>query len=192
MFRNYRARLILLCCLASPLANAANVDLTTFTLTRGPDLGSEVSSTEAYLDPNSSLSSSLVTNIASFEWNFTAYAPEDAIAYFGTTAQIGNTLLATSDTVHHFGTTFWQTYNFATPYTGPLSFAMLGEEQTAVVLKIRNVVISDIPSLPNNPTVPAVPEPESYAMLVAGLGLMAGISRRRAKRNAQGAAAVQA
>jgi hypothetical protein len=29
-----------------------------------------------------------------------------------------------------------------------------------------------------------VPEPETYAMLLAGLGLMGVISRRRAKRNA--------
>jgi hypothetical protein len=32
--------------------------------------------------------------------------------------------------------------------------------------------------------VTAVPEPETYAMLLAGLGLMGAISRRRAKRNA--------
>jgi hypothetical protein len=31
---------------------------------------------------------------------------------------------------------------------------------------------------------PAVPEPESYAMLIAGLGLMAAISRRRKQRKA--------
>jgi hypothetical protein len=35
----------------------------------------------------------------------------------------------------------------------------------------------------NLAAVAAVPEPETYAMLLAGLGLMAGIVRRRQKRN---------
>jgi hypothetical protein len=34
----------------------------------------------------------------------------------------------------------------------------------------------------NNATVTAVPEPESYAMLLAGLGLMGAIARRKAKQ----------
>ena len=34
------------------------------------------------------------------------------------------------------------------------------------------------------PTVPAIPEPETYAMLLAGLGLMGSIVRRRNKSNA--------
>ena len=33
-------------------------------------------------------------------------------------------------------------------------------------------------------TVTAVPEPETYAMLLAGLGLMGGIARRRANKAA--------
>ena len=32
-------------------------------------------------------------------------------------------------------------------------------------------------------TVSAVPEPESYALFLAGLGLMAGIARRKSKSN---------
>jgi hypothetical protein len=36
-------------------------------------------------------------------------------------------------------------------------------------------------ALTNLPTVPAVPEPETYAMLLAGLGMMGMIARRRQK-----------
>ncbi|WP_296510213.1 PEP-CTERM sorting domain-containing protein [Rhodoferax sp.] len=55
-------------------------------------------------------------------------------------------------------------------------------------------VVTNLAQRSGNPTglrveftasnVTAVPEPETYAMLLAGLGLMGAISRRRAKRNA--------
>jgi hypothetical protein len=34
----------------------------------------------------------------------------------------------------------------------------------------------------DNVSVTAVPEPDSYALMLAGLGLMAAIARRRSKR----------
>lgn len=36
-----------------------------------------------------------------------------------------------------------------------------------------------------DPVAPAVPEPETYAMLLAGLGLVGGLARRRASRRSQ-------
>jgi hypothetical protein len=183
MLRNYRSRLLFLCCMACPLAQAANMDLTTFTLSRGPDLGSSVVANYAYLDPGSSLGSSFVSNIASFDWNFSAFSPDFVLASFQTSSEKGGSkVLATTDTVNGAGSTSWQTYTFATPFTGSLSFTIMGGAHLPAALKIQNVVIAGIPSLPTNPTIPAVPEPESYAMLVAGLGLMATIGRRRAKR----------
>lgn len=61
-------------------------------------------------------------------------------------------------------------------------------------LNTLDFVVTNIAQNSGNPTglrveftasnVTAVPEPETYAMLLAGLGLMGAISRRRAKRNA--------
>lgn len=183
MFRNHRARLFLLCCLATPLANAANIDLTTFTLRPSGDVVAIVNSNYAYLDPGSSISSAYVHDISSFEWKFSASTTENALSFFDAPAfSAFPTLLATTDTVGGNGSTFWKTYTFATAYTGALGFGAIGPLHTAAVLELRNVSDSVKTVPPSSPVIPAVPEPESYAMLIAGLGLMASIGHRRAKR----------
>ena len=185
MFRKYSAQLVLIGCIASPLAHAANIDLTTFTLTAPPGAGSELMSNSAYIEPGSSIFSSAVSNISSFEWRYSVYGPEYSEAYFETPAWGHNsTLLSTSTALDNFGTTFWKTYSFATAYTGSLFFTLAGPPDSAAVLELRNISNSPIASIPTPPALPAVPEPETYAMLVAGLGLMAGITRRRHAKNA--------
>jgi hypothetical protein len=82
--------------------------------------------------------------------------------------------LASSDTLSGDLSTGWQTYAFRVPYTGYLVFySMNSQNESSSFLKIRNLVN----------TAP-VPEPETYAMLLAGLGLMAGIAHRRSRRTA--------
>ena len=185
MFRKYSARIALLGCLASPLAQAANIDLSTFTLVGSPSSGSTVALNSAYIEPDSLIFSNAVSNVSSFEWRYSVYGQEYSEAYFEATALgLGNTLLSTSAALANFGTTFWKTYSFATAYSGPLVFGLAGHEDSAAVLELRNLSNAPIIPNPSAPVIPAVPEPESYAMLVAGLGLMAGITRRRHANNA--------
>lgn len=175
MLKRYRVQLAFICCTVAPLAHAATLDLTQFTLTAPPPSGTLNSYTTkdfASLMTGATLSTNLVSNIKSFDWFFYSYQDPDGRATFTTsTMQPAETTLAASA-----GRTYvysgWRTYNFATPYTGPLSFSIDGMPGTGG-FSLKNLTQAAIP---------AVPEPETYAMLAAGLGLMGCIARRRARR----------
>jgi len=66
----------------------------------------------------------------------------------------------------------FSTYNFSTPYSGSLNinYSKPGTS-LAGMFTIRNLALG-------SPVSP-VPEPETYAMLLAGLGVMGAIARRR-------------
>jgi hypothetical protein len=75
---------------------------------------------------------------------------------------------------------FTETFNFSGPTHLTLKFSGSGESDSYGG-SLDNVSLTKITLDPN---IPPVPEPESYAMLIAGLGLMATIARRRNQRKA--------
>ena len=179
MSRKHLARLLLLGCAFSPLANASILDMNSFVLVKPAGSGAELHTNEAYLDPGAQLINS-VTGLTSFQWNFLEYDP--ALVYVRLSlpaSAVTDVVLADSFTVGNSGSTGWLTYVFATPYTGYFSIKLDSPLDAATVIQLRN--FSDTP-IASSPTIPAVPEPESYAMLLAGLGLVASVARRRARR----------
>lgn len=66
-------------------------------------------------------------------------------------------------------TTGWNTYSFVTQAAGDaaLAFSLIGLYPRSYGIALQNIQVS------------AVPEPATYAMLLAGLGAMVFVSRRR-------------
>lgn len=164
----------------------ANEDLTTWTLV-GPSTSS-VAANLADLFADSTLTGN-VSGIRQFQWNFISNdeLPFNDIGTFALNGGVATQLSSTSDIAIQYsnagqGQTGWQTYTFATNiyptgFTGTLAFGVFdgGSPETgwdnpdfSSQLQIRNVS--------------AVPEPETYAMMLAGLGLMGFVARRRKLR----------
>ena len=178
MIRKHIAWLVLGCCAFSPLANAAILDMNQFALYRPQGSVAALQANYAYLDRQAALSSSVV-GLTSFEWNFSQFDTGASSAGLHPANAVPDYVeLATGASVFYAGNTGWQTYVFATPYTGFISIFVQGNQNTTAGIQLRN--FSDTP-LAAPPAIPAVPEPETYALLLAGLGLMAGIARRRGK-----------
>ena len=66
------------------------------------------------------------------------------------------------------------------PYTGKASYAVNYENSVPMYTVDGDEVVTGGKSFQY--TVTAVPEPESYAMMLAGLGLMGAIARRRSRK----------
>lgn len=75
---------------------------------------------------------------------------------------------------------FTEAFTFSAPTQLTLKFSGSGVSDSYGG-SLDNVSLTKITLDPN---IPPVPEPESYAMLIAGLGLMATIARRRNQRKA--------
>jgi hypothetical protein len=75
---------------------------------------------------------------------------------------------------------FTETFNFSADTNLTLKFSGSGKSDSYGG-SLDNVSLTKITLEPN---ITPVPEPESYAMLIAGLGLMATIARRRNQRKA--------
>ena len=153
--------------LVSGSANAnTSLDLTAFSQSIGGNSWINALSWLAELGGTSSITAN-VTGVTSFDWDFKANdeLPYDDAGYF-IAGGIWNTLASVSS-VGDFGNSAWQTFTFSTPYTGSLTFGVYNA--------LDNVHSSQL-FITN---VSAVPEPETYAMLLAGLGLVGFMARRR-------------
>lgn len=157
---------------ATQASRAAPVDLTTFTSTVGTNSAIATTMNMAALIGTTTLTGN-VAGLQSFQYDFTAGDVSidvfDDYSYIHTSA--GSTQLADIAAVGDFGSTGWQTYTFATAYSGLITFgvANVGDDNQSSGLMIRQVVAAVTP----------VPEPEQYAMLAAGLGLVATVIVRR-------------
>jgi hypothetical protein len=168
---------LLLAVVSAP--KAATVDLTGFTLVTGTNSSETTSANASEMVGTASLGG-VVTNLSTFNWNFTAGDINvgggllNDYAYFTTTA--GSFQLADIAAVGSYGTTGWETYTFATPYSGNIIFgvANVTDDENASTLKIRNLTT----------VLGAVPEPQTYALLLSGLGFMGTVMRRRLQRRA--------
>ncbi len=144
-------------------AQAATVDLSTFSVS---GIGS-ASPSFATISGTSTLTGT-VSSVTSFDWLFKAndYLPYDDYSYFVTTST-GTTTLSSVGAVGNYGSSGWKTYSFASAYSGVLTFGIKNTGDTILNsdLSIKNVT--------------AVPEPETYALLLAGMGLVGTMVRRR-------------
>lgn len=156
-----------LAALTATAAQAGQLDLSSFSVTGN----GSVASNYGVATGTASISGT-VSNLTSFEWNFTTgdFLPFDDNAFFITTSN-GNIILSSVSTGPYFDSTGWQTYTLATPYTGSLTFGVVnvGDNNNDSQLELRNVMTSAT----------AVPEPETYAMLLAGLSLVGWMKRRK-------------
>lgn len=100
--------------------------------------------------------------------------------YVATFDLAGNQRNAPTDSlVVSFGTTS-QAYSFlSTAAWNTYSLSFTANTSTNYSLNFNNAGGDNIGVVLDNVTVTAVPEPETYAMMLAGLGLMGSIARRR-------------
>lgn len=161
-------------------AQAATVDLGTFSQTFLS--GSSVTPGSHYtLNGTASITGSVV-GLTSFLWFFSSGETQSEInfgyndyAYF--TTSLGTKTLSDSVAVGGLGNTLIETYTFATPYTGTITFG---------VANVKDNIINSTLHVSTLTTVSAVPEPESYAMLLAGLGVMGFVAKRRKQGSLNG------
>lgn len=144
-------------------SHAQNVDLSTFTVSGN----GSTSSSFASISGTSTLTGT-VSGVTSFDWKFQAgdYLPFNDFSYFITTAT-GTTTLSNVAAVGNYGNSGWNTYTFASAYSGVLTFGVANVLDNALnsTLSIQNVA--------------AVPEPETYALMLAGFGVVGAMVRRR-------------
>jgi len=171
--------------LATPLvfaphwANAAYIDLTTFdTFAIGDASSSKLSNlatlTQAtqvgdFFPAEANISSGSVQGVTSFDYSIVDAVGLPSRFYFN----------ASSDIVDLNANTTFQTYNFATPYSGFLSFSLQGLSGFPAPASSATLLIKNVVGTAPLPVMAAVPEPETYAMLLAGLGVMGAVARRR-------------
>jgi PEP-CTERM motif len=153
---------------ATGAAHATTSDLTTWSQNIGISGSVSTSANFANLIASSSITS-LVTGATSFQWFFQAhdYMPYNDWAYVSLNGV--QTTLSDVATVGNYGNSGWQTYLFGSAFTGQLGFGVNNAQDNAFSsqLYIQNVNVA------------AVPEPETYAMLLAGLGLLGFMVRRK-------------
>ena len=153
--------------MAPLLSHAAFADFSTFAAISGTDGDHTVTPGLASISGVAALSGR-VTGLSSFEWSFSDSTHNDGFASFLLTPVGGISSLVNLATDTSAG---FQTYTFATPFTGVIRFTVDSHDvDTQATLDLRNLAVT---------AVSAVPEPETYAMLLAGLGLIGFLGRRR-------------
>ena len=167
LIKKLSAALAVCALFATGPAHAA-YDLTTFNTGASGGGYTSVSSNLAAMVSTSWISKS-VYNVTSFDWYFTTsdYMPFNDSGYVSLNGG-AHTILANVASVGDYGNSGgWQTYTFGSAFTGLLEFGSVNYADSAFdsVLYVQNVAV--------------VPEPETYAMLLVGLGLIGFMVRRR-------------
>lgn len=165
MFRNFICSLIAVLAFSST-AQANLVDLTTFSQNIGISGSAAVTPNYANITATASISS-IVSNLTSFQWFFQSndYLPFNDFAYV--TVNGVQTVLSNVATVGNYGNSGWQTFNFASAYTGKISFGA------------TNVLDNALSSQVFIKNVTTVPAPATGALLLTGLALIGFTARRR-------------
>ena len=169
------AALFLAATLTGGSAQAVVLDLTTFT----PDGVAWRDANFAHLRSTASLSG-VVYGLTSFDWEFRSH---DLMPFndYGYVSFNGATPIVLSDVAtvgdgykgeDEYKSSGWQTYNIATPFSGTVKFG------------VNNYLDDSFPSDLYIQNVTAVPEPEEYAMMMAGIPLVGWQIRRKQNKSA--------
>jgi len=171
----------------SAAPRAATVDLSSFSTMVGTNSTATASPIDIRLLGTASATGT-VSGLVSFQWNFFAsdfYVSGflNDYSYFSTTP--GSRFdLADVGTTGESQSTGWQTYTFGpatSPYSGPITFHVANDLDDN---DPSQLFVRELTTVAVLPPLPAVPEPETYAMLLAGLAFMGTIARRRARSTA--------
>lgn len=165
MFKKLICSLITILAISTS-AQANIIDLTTFSKNIGTSGSAAVTSNYANITATASISN-LVSNLTSFQWFFQSndYLPYNDFAYV--TLNGLQTVLSNVATVGNYGNSGWQTFNFASAYTGQITFG---------ATNVLDNALSSQVFIKNLNTVPA---PATGALLLTGLGLIGFTARRR-------------
>lgn len=77
---------------------------------------------------------------------------------------------------------FWKWSNIAGSALYTFNFSAAGSSMSLDQLQLATIALPQVIEIPTGP-VSAVPEPETYAMMIAGLGLMGLVARRRSNKS---------
>ena len=161
----------------SSVAHAAYADLTTFT-DSGSSHGVTLATNLAILTENTQSMEDVTMDRAQIAKNFQSlpiysfeYIRSGVAARASIAGAFGIILL---DAPLNIATT----YTFSSPVSGTLEFNILGTNLQENVLGIGTLTLRNFST---SAALPPVPEPETYSMLLVGLGLMGTIARRRFK-----------
>ena len=162
--------LVLAACMAASAAHATTVNLLDFQHIKS-GYGDAVFAEESAALTGDARITGDVRNLVSFEWRLIDTNTGGAHTYLETTP---TGMGMTSTTLASIGSPEFgliNTYTFSTPFTGHLVIGMnSGDSKFPAMFIVDKFVVSSIA---------AVPEPETFAMLFAGLGMMGFVSRRR-------------
>lgn len=126
-------------------------------------------------------------------WNFTVAAPASYGSLVGSIGLSGNGFTSFSTALQTFVTGDgggWSTIasgissGFGTVWTSVISYSPLSPDPTAYRLVVSGTQVAGQAAYGGNVTVSPIPEPEIYAMMAAGLGLMGFVARRRQRNGA--------
>ena len=168
--------LVFAACMAASAAHATTVNLLNFEHVPS-GYGKAVFAEESAALTGDARITGDVRNLVSFEWRLIDTNTGGAHTYLETTPTgMGMTITALASIGSpEFGLV--NTYTFATPFTGRIVLGMgSGATKLPAMFIVDKFVVSSIA---------AVPEPETFAMLFAGLGMLGFVARRKIGGKAQ-------
>lgn len=149
--------------------------------TNSPDLpGARAAYFVSDLANNQSLTQMVSLGVGTYQIGFSAYAPANGFGNIGE-ADFSGTIAGITLASYAVSTgpkTIWQTF------AGSVDITTAGNYAVSFVFNTdlrpsKDVVIDQVYIIAGNPPVPGVPEPATWALLLAGFGMVGFAARRR-------------